>query len=361
MSRLSLSNKRLSFSTDLTSEKTKRLSFSTDLTLEKNKRGRRLSTIKSVDLTDVKQLIAINPDFRNIKIGDKNLLHYAVIKNNVTALETLIDELNPNDIDQLGATPLHYACADNDKIDIVCLLLLFKKKDIFCKRNEKDNYGMTPLLVAVKNNCVDVVEVLSRDNNVNFNAKSSLGFSALHFACINKNAEIVKMLLNCKNIIATSKDNSGKTALMHTLDWKIYDDSIKLIWNYFFEYAINDCNYNVLNIELFKKVIQLRNIYFLERLLKYLDDDSAKILFNKTDQNGYKPIHYAIELKIKEIIKFFIKNGATITHTIYVQNKKKKIKFSKEWCKEIYLNFNDYDLLHILYNTHSDDIEHKNI
>ena len=90
--------------------------------------------------------------------------------------------------------------------------LLARGEDV----NEKDPFGITALMWAVKNNHNLIVKLLLDQPAVDVNVKSNnVGWTALHRAASANNAEGARMLLLHKNFnSANVTDNGGLTALM---------------------------------------------------------------------------------------------------------------------------------------------------
>ena len=80
--------------------------------------------------------------------------------------------------------------------------------------NAKDKYGMTALMLAVRDNSnAEVIKILI-NAGADVNAKHNYGWTALMWAAHhNSNAEVIKALLNAGTDV-NAKDNDGMTALM---------------------------------------------------------------------------------------------------------------------------------------------------
>lgn len=115
---------------------------------------------------------------------------------------------------------------------------IFKKRDILdsIKRgeliNKKDKRGLTPLIMAIKDNCFDKVKILIK-NNANVNFKDKNGWTSLIFSTIfDGNGNIVKILIK-NNVNLNSQDRDGWTILMlTTFHGRDRKNIIKLLLNF---------------------------------------------------------------------------------------------------------------------------------
>ncbi len=92
-------------------------------------------------------------------------LHKAVNSANTTlAAKALAEGANPNKIDAIGWSPLHYACADARCTEIITLMINYDaditKKTKQDKKRPSLAYGYTPLHIALENNNHAIVSIL---------------------------------------------------------------------------------------------------------------------------------------------------------------------------------------------------------
>lgn len=202
-----------------------------------------------------------NPGIINWNIQNKNgmtPLHIAVVKKNVSIVDTLINneivcphiDINAQATGEFenGRTPLSFACEKNC-IEIVKLLLSdtdfgdenkkdplssFAKNskkleeikkirgslcnaksscDLTIKANAAHQKGMNCLHYACKSNCIEVVKYLLNHGGFDVNARAS-GKSCLFLACKFNRIEIVKMLLENPDVDYNIKTQRGFTPLM---------------------------------------------------------------------------------------------------------------------------------------------------
>lgn len=287
---------------------------------------------------------------KNIVYEDKPKLLRAIDNNNILEISRLLDNINYfNETDKCGMGALHYACTSDNKIDILCMLLLARgtlkleykyevnDMSIICNRNIKDVYNRTPIIIAAQNKVEKAIRLLSSDFYVDKNVQNNEGQTALHIACSEKykNINIIETLLsNIEIINITKKDKKGNTSLMLTLE---YVD--KEVWDVFFKKL--DINVNtdfkkinkIFDYDFFKKIIDTNNNDFFEYLNKKLTEKIIKKLLAREDENKMKIIHYAINHlqvnpKIINLIKIFLDYDEIITHTtkkIIITNEKNNI------------------------------------
>lgn len=111
------------------------------------------------------------------------------------------------------------------QLKLVEILLTYNNKiDI------KDNWGQTPLYLAVENNLIKIVKLLiDKGADININAKE-YGLTPLHRAAERNHAEIIKILLdNGANIDV--KDKNGITPLYYAVD-RSNEKSVRMLLDY---------------------------------------------------------------------------------------------------------------------------------
>jgi len=113
-----------------------------------------------------------------------------------------------NNIDTLGRTALHLACAQG-LTDVVKELLKEDKLDI----NLKDNDGWTALHSAASNGQTEVVKILLEQPCIDVNARDVYGYTSLHIASANGHSKVVAELLEAKDMMINAQDDTGLTPL----------------------------------------------------------------------------------------------------------------------------------------------------
>ena len=149
----------------------------------------------------------------------------SIVNLNYKVLNRVIDILydNPNGVDSDGITPLIYA-VENNYVEIVNLILSNKNIDI----NKSDvNDIKFPLLAASKNNSVDSLNILLKKSNIiDINKTNKFGFSALMAAIIHGNLNIVQILCDQPNIFFKTDFNLSTN---HLIDLAILYGHLKII------------------------------------------------------------------------------------------------------------------------------------
>ncbi len=79
-------------------------------------------------------------------------------------------------------------------------------------KNCQNDNGNTALMLAVKNNNSDIIQLLI-NNNVDCNIRNNDGNNALMLAVKNDNSDIIQLLIN-NNVDCNIRNNDGNTALM---------------------------------------------------------------------------------------------------------------------------------------------------
>lgn len=148
-------------------------------------------------------------------------LHDAILKNDQTKLQKLLNENTKNPVikikldkpmidkkNRVGQTPLHIAVTTNNS-DIIKLLLQLNPD-----ANIQDSAGMSPLHVAAQGKeFLEILKILLPLTQDSLNAQNELGQTPLHLAVMHHNFEAVKLLLQQSNIDPNAKDKKNKTAL----------------------------------------------------------------------------------------------------------------------------------------------------
>ena len=141
------------------------------------------------------------------------ILREACRNGSVAYVETLVDrkDINVNQADNNGATPLHIA-SRNGHADVVRLLLTRNNIQI----NQANDDGETPLLIACKEGNVDIARLLLARNNIQINQAKKGGWTPLSTACYFGHADVVRLLLDNKDIQTNQADEKGTTPLWIT-------------------------------------------------------------------------------------------------------------------------------------------------
>ncbi|MDR2170042.1 MAG: ankyrin repeat domain-containing protein, partial [Planctomycetaceae bacterium] len=152
------------------------------------------------------------------KIEGARPIHLAAIMGSYKLVKYFEDQKIPLNIKSIksGETPLHYAVKGLAKIDLVKYLV-----ENGCSINEKNNYKLTPLILATRNTYadIDVIKYLCDDKNLEINIGDQLGSTPLILAChCSKNPAIIKHLIECgADVKAVSTKGKGGISSLHAL------------------------------------------------------------------------------------------------------------------------------------------------
>jgi ankyrin repeat protein len=217
-------------------------------------------------------------DVNSLDKAKKTPLHYGA-KYTAATERLLSANADIRARDAMLRTPLHYA-AFGGASDAIALFL----KVASCEIDATDFQGWTALLIAVLVKQVKTVRVLLKagarvDSRISIKGVEET--TALHLAVIQGNEAIVKLLLD-HGAVPDAKDALGRTP---------------------FHYPKNCMSLQVI----------VKGILDKGLLNKSLIDKSipVKRLIDMQDQTGRTPMHYAVEEKFVETIKFLLKEGAS--------------------------------------------------
>ena len=136
----------------------------------------------------------------------------AVSENEEDIAELIYRYVNRDEKDNFGMTPLMRAIEDENK-DMIHFLL----NNLQVNVNIKDNDGMTPLLFAIKNGLKDIVHLILNNHKVRVHTLDNNGMTPLLYAIKNGNTEIVRFILDTHGVDVNRKDKNGMTPLMYAI------------------------------------------------------------------------------------------------------------------------------------------------
>jgi ankyrin repeat protein len=118
----------------------------------------------------------------------------------------------------VGIPPLLLAC-EKKNLDIVKMLVLTHPN---ININVFDKYGKTPLMIAVANYSLDIVEFLLTHPNINVNQRDGDGRTALFIATRNMNMDIINHLAhNGADFTICDKDGNSPLDMANDLGVKL--------------------------------------------------------------------------------------------------------------------------------------------
>lgn len=141
----------------------------------------------------------------------RTLLHHACWNGWYDAAKALVEKYgcDPNATDDVGSTPLHWAC--HSSAEIVKYLVVNQRCDPSCR----NRYGSTPLHWACRSKQPDIemVRFLVEDKRCDPSSVQQGGNTPLHFACTVGSMEIVKFLLKDPRCKVSCRNDHGETLL----------------------------------------------------------------------------------------------------------------------------------------------------
>lgn len=114
-----------------------------------------------------------------------------------------------NNIEARDNTALHDAILNNDLESLIRLLVLNRQLPLEQSVLNKQSWGNSPLMLALKAGNSKAALVLLKEKNININLNDERGFQAIHWACIFRFDDVIAELLafNPNVCIAYSKKN----------------------------------------------------------------------------------------------------------------------------------------------------------
>lgn len=243
-----------------------------------------------------------------------------------------------NQTDEKGWSPIHFACRYNTNLDIFKFLIknatnyqlktnhnlsilhlsmlneneevakYILEHKLYNDINEVDKNNATPLLIAAEfSKTTEIIELLIK-NKANINAVDKEGNSILHYAIRNEKIEILEYILKL-DIDKYKVDNEGRNALLKVISHTDNVEKIKLLLKEKIDITSldnDDCcylHYGAQNESL--------------EIISYLLDNFNYYDINKIDKYGYPPLFYAVLLsKNLEVVKLLLEKGADSEYII---------------------------------------------
>ena len=296
--------------------------------------------VKNNNMTKLKKLIKDNPDF-DINIKDEfgnYALNYAITLNNNKMVEFLLESGSIIDMkDQDGRSilfnPIKYNFTETIK-----LLLINNKTNIGVSILDiRDKKGFVPLHYAILFKNTAIVDLLIK-NGADVDYSDDNGNNSLHNAVYSGKFEICKIIL--KHIInINAKTNTGENAL-HISTNHGYNNISDLLIDGGIDINAIDSKHEFTPLHY---AVNLNN----KKLVKKLIDNNVNI--NTQDFLGNTALHYATIEETEEIFNILL-NSRTININIYnfesklpmhIVLEKKKPNYYKLLINKTNLNFQD--------------------
>lgn len=119
----------------------------------------------------------------------RELLVWAIRHGDQQTLDAFIKAAGTENADEFGRTPLHYAVMSGS--DTAVQRLLAARASI----TQADRFGATPLMLAAEGESASILDVLTKVNDADINAKDSVGNTALFYAARVGRTDHVQQLL----------------------------------------------------------------------------------------------------------------------------------------------------------------------
>ncbi|XP_062583229.1 uncharacterized protein LOC134245000 [Saccostrea cucullata] len=228
-------------------------------------------------------------------------LHYACLSNYVYVVQFVLDKMKINTKTSFDDSPLLLATRSRC-IDVVEFLLL----NGACV-DQSNNIGCTPLHEAAKNGCMKITEILLR-SNCNLNIKDVSGKIPVVFAVLHGHVEVVRRLIENRQTIEQC-DKSGDDALAHA-SYGGNLDIVKLLLGNNADVNHTNCNKDT---PLCHAAIK-GHVRIAEELIQCGANK------NHRNANGETPLILASIHGQTEVVKFLLEKGVDIN----CQDKKKR-------------------------------------
>ena len=193
-----------------------------------------------------------------------------------------------------GDTPLHLAIKSN-LLKVIKTLMELK-----ANVNSKNNNNETPLHIALQHSHPPVIEMLLKAGANNINAATTTGLCPIHLAAESKYPKILEMLVK-DGADVRAVNSAGQTAL-HLAASNIFIDSIYLLLENGAELEAKDKQ----NQTPAHMVAQSTNSEMMYIFAEYAANYEA------VNDNGDYPLHFAARSGVSNNIKFFHEIGISM-------------------------------------------------
>lgn len=208
----------------------------------------------------------------------------------------------------MSSSELHVAVIQKDHKKAKKLLGKSKKARLQLLTFDLD--GSTPLTIALRNNDLDMVDIILqayKENKVDINTKDKNGYTALHQAVLSDDKVLMRVLRT--DSIDVDVENADKNRPLHYFCQSFKSPNCSEPFQLFLE---KGCNVNAQNnngeAPLHKAIFNNSvRLLMVDMLLK----NGANV--NLTNSLGESALHYAVRLGRDDLVSVLLKAGADVT------------------------------------------------
>lgn len=228
-----------------------------------------------------------------------SLIFNAVHQGNLNIVHSLLQELKESaEMKLKGRNLMHIASARGHE-QIVCLL---RQRNF--RIDERDRDENSPLHLAIKNNHIDVVQLLANENTVNL--KNSSKETSLHIATENNQCSIVEILL--KNGANTKEQDAKGNTPLH-LAVKKRKPNLKII-NLLMDHGASADEFCHDELSPLYHAVRLENIEVLNILVKRAEIDNK-------NKHGMSPLVLAVQKNNTNIVRKLFEADRAVLDVFY--------------------------------------------
>ncbi|CAB0034572.1 unnamed protein product [Trichogramma brassicae] len=245
---------------------------------------------------------------------DDTPLHVALASNGLEVAQLLLQRgADPNLPNRAGVTPLHIVCdrAHSDELTDMFFELSYQKYQTL-KIDVQDQWGRTPLLLAVAHDLGDLMKLLLR-RGADPNTANEDGRTPLHIICARERDPLVmvsEFFMACykqrRVVNVNCRDRSGRTPLQGALSRGRREVSEFLLKNGADPHFVDGEGTTALHV-----IATRGDEYWADALLRISYYDGCfPLLIDPRDRLGNTPLHLALRHGHKQLAAYLLRCGA---------------------------------------------------